>query len=130
MPLPNAVVDVLKGHRREVAKRRLASHDWTDLDLVFPSEVGRHLDPANLLKRWKRLWKDSGLDRAVKIHQLRHTTATWMHQQGVDLATIKTILRHTREETTQIYAHVQDHTRQAAAAKMSAAMEALGDGSS
>jgi site-specific recombinase XerD len=53
-----------------------------------------------------------------------------MHQQGVDLATIKTILRHTREETTNIYAHVQDDTRQAAAAKMSAVMEALGDGPS
>ena len=51
-----------------------------------------------------------------------------MHQQGVDMTTIKTILRHTCEETTNIYAHVQDATRQVAAAKMSDVMEALGDG--
>ncbi|MDO4778626.1 MAG: tyrosine recombinase XerC [Tissierellia bacterium] len=50
-----------------------------------------------------------GLD--IKIyspHKLRHTAATLMYKEGVDIRTLQKILGHTSVATTQIYTHVED----------------------
>lgn len=41
-------------------------------------------------------------------HKLRHTAATLMYREGVDIRTLQTILGHSSVATTQIYTHVVD----------------------
>lgn len=41
-------------------------------------------------------------------HKLRHTAATLMYKEGVDIRTLQKILGHTSVATTQIYTHVED----------------------
>lgn len=41
-------------------------------------------------------------------HKLRHTAATLMYREGVDIRTLQKVLGHTSVATTQIYTHVVD----------------------
>ena len=48
--------------------------------------------------------KKVGLDD-FRFHDLRHTAATWMVTEGIDLVTVKEILGHADIKTTMRYAH-------------------------
>ena len=51
----------------------------------------------------------SGLDgMGFSVHKLRHTAATLMYQNGVDVRVLKEVLGHENLDTTQIYTHVAD----------------------
>ena len=60
----------------------------------------------------------AGLDASqYSTHKLRHTAATLMLQNGVDVRTLQEVLGHEHLNTTQIYTHVDnDQLRTAAAA--------------
>lgn len=47
-----------------------------------------------------------GIKKEVTSHTLRHTYATHLLENGVDLLTIKNVMGHERIETTMIYLHV------------------------
>lgn len=50
---------------------------------------------------------ESGLgDMGFSVHKLRHTAATLMYQNGVDVRVLKEVLGHENLDTTQIYTHV------------------------
>ena len=44
----------------------------------------------------------------LSVHKLRHTAATLMYQNGVDVRTLKEVLGHQNLDTTMIYTHVVD----------------------
>lgn len=61
----------------------------------------------------------AGLDvNKISPHKLRHTAATLMLQQGVDVRTVQEVLGHERLDTTQIYTHVSNADLQLAANAM------------
>jgi len=64
----------------------------------------------------KKRLKAAGLDsEKYSAHKLRHTAATLMLKNGVDVRTLQEILGHEHLNTTQIYTHVDsDAMRQAA----------------
>ncbi len=46
----------------------------------------------------------------VRWHDLRHTTASWLINSGVDLFTVGAILGHSQTQSTSRYAHLADRT--------------------
>ena len=79
---------------------------------VFP---GRKLsEPRRRLHRlWKRLCKEAEL-KDVRIHDLRHTFASFGVNAGLNLPVIGKILGHSHTSTTERYAHLAgDPVRQA-----------------
>ena len=53
--------------------------------------------------------KSCGLDNmGLSVHKLRHTAATLMYQNGVDVRVLKDVLGHENLNTTQIYTHVSN----------------------
>lgn len=61
--------------------------------------------------------KDAKLTN-VRIHDLRHTCASWLINAGVDLYTVGRILGHASPQTTQRYAHLVTGTLKRAMAKL------------
>jgi integrase len=106
VPVPAFVLVALRGQRASVARQRLAAPAWDDQDLVFPTSVGTPKDRNNVSKEWLRLRAKAGLDD-VRLHDLRHSTATFLLAAGAPMKLVQEVLRHSRMQTTaDIYAHV------------------------
>ncbi|MFC8949943.1 tyrosine-type recombinase/integrase [Streptomyces rochei] len=106
--LPTECIHSLKKHQeRQDKERETAGPDWRDNSLVFTTPTGRPLDPANLTRRFRRFLNQAGL-RRIRFHDLRHSTATLLLEQGVDLVVIKELLGHAHIGVTAgVYAHVR-----------------------
>jgi site-specific recombinase XerD len=49
---------------------------------------------------------DAGIDKRVTLHLLRHSFATHLLEQKVDIRLIQVLLGHSKLETTSLYAQV------------------------
>jgi site-specific recombinase XerD len=56
----------------------------------------------------RRFAAASGVERKVTPHMLRHTAATLLLEDGVDLLFLQRLLGHQDISTTALYAHVAD----------------------
>ena len=64
----------------------------------------------------KRSLSAAGLDsERYSAHKLRHTAATLMLQNGVDVRTVQEVLGHEHLNTTQIYTHIENEGLRVAA---------------
>lgn len=74
--------------------------------LLVTTEEGAALRNSNWSYRvWKPAVEASGVGHA-RIHDLRHTYASWLLQQGLSLAEVGDLLGHVSSQTTQRYAHL------------------------
>jgi len=84
-----------------------AGPDWVDTGHVFATEVGRPLDPRNVLRFWHRLTERAGVGRH-RLHAARHTCATVLLEQGVALEVVSAVLGHASLAiTADVYARVR-----------------------
>ncbi|MFK0028408.1 site-specific integrase [Streptomyces xinghaiensis] len=106
--LPTECVNSPKTHReRQEEARRAAKAGWSDTGLVFTTLTGGPLEPATLTRSFSRLLNGAGL-RHIRFHDLRHSTATLLLEQGIDLVVIKELLGHAHIGVTAgVYAHVR-----------------------
>ena len=83
---------------------------------VVCSDIGGYTNMNNY-GAWWRSWRDAHGFSGLKFHELRHTQATQLLANGVDVKTVQTRLGHTDPALTlKWYAHsVEENDRQAAA---------------
>ncbi len=62
-----------------------------------------------------------------RFHDLRHTFASWLVMDGVDIYTVKDLLRHKSIEMTMRYAHLAPEHRKAAVERMAHLVETATD---
>ena len=76
----------------------------------------RRISTAAVHKLVKKHLAAAGLDSTqYSSHKLRHTAATLMLRNGVDVRTLQEVLGHDHLNTTQIYTHVDNENLRAAA---------------
>ena len=89
-----------------------------DDDKVFPCQS------RSSLNNWiKKLKKITGLGSKRALHQIRHTTATRLVDEGVEIRAIQAVLNHRSIKTTLKYAKALDETKAKAINSLSLAYE-------
>jgi len=113
-------VAALRRHRKaQLEERMRAANLWQDYDLVFASERGRPLDGNNFRTRaFARLLVKAQLP-PMRFHSLRHTAATVLLAEGLNVKVVSEMLGHADIVTTlRTYSHVLPGMGQAAADAM------------
>lgn len=93
----NAVIRKSQGMRDNSAKS----------NALFLSRRGTRISNRRVQQIVENALKACGLEnKGLSVHKLRHTAATLMYQNGVDVRVLKDVLGHENLNTTQIYTHV------------------------
>ena len=123
LALPTEYVHALEQHRdRQTAKRETAVVAWKEQSLVFPTRGGTPIDPGHL-REYLNARGDVPVVRHIRFHDLRHSCATLLLEQGVELVTIKELLGHAHIGiTADIYAHVRLRLQHDAVSRLSDAL--------
>ena len=106
----------------ELKKWKLACPP-SKLDLVFPNSQGRAMNHGNMLRRhfWPAI-KAAGCPK-IRFHDLRHTYASFLIEQGENIKYIQSQLGHSSPMVTlTIYAHLLNPVNQEAACRLEKAI--------
>jgi integrase/recombinase XerD len=90
--------------QREHLKAR--AHIVTASQALFVNPFGERLTTQGIADVIARLRRKAGIERHVTPHMLRHTVATLLLRNGVDIRVVQEFLGHTSIATTQRYTHV------------------------
>jgi integrase len=122
--LPDILVEVLREHRKAALELRikLGAGRLPDDALLFANFNGEPLQPSNVSSDWGDLAERIG-EPDVTFHALRHTHASQLIANGVDIVTISKRLGHAKPSVTlAIYAHMFHTDDSRAAAAINAAL--------
>lgn len=110
--LPDETIDLLRKLWAEQAKDRLRLGDlWEDNNLVFPRWNGRPMNPGNVNLELTAFCDRHGLPH-INPHLFRHSAASVLLSNGVDVLTVAGMLGHSDVSTTlDTYAHAIDEAR-------------------
>lgn len=119
--LPESVMDELKAYRKHWAKEKLKKGDqWIEQERewLFPAFNGKNLYPTSPSKRWHQLINSNGF-KYIRLHDLRHTSASLLIAQGVHAKIISERLGHSDISVTMnTYGHAFKSADRAAADKL------------
>lgn len=104
----------------------LAVLDMTKPEYLFTNGVGNPLRAQEYFQAWKpardRAVEHDGLTKKPRVHDLRHTCASWMIHANVPLPIIQQQLGHESIKTTvDRYGHLDTRNQQSAAMALDAA---------
>ena len=107
----NAYMDYIDPSETDEEKRRANGNrpNSVKTDALFLSKRGTRISNRRVQQIVEECFKSCGLDNmGLSVHKLRHTAATLMYQNGVDVRVLKDVLGHENLNTTQIYTHVSN----------------------
>jgi len=74
--------------------------------LFAGQEKGSHISSRSVQNVFQRAILKAGIEKPVSVHSLRHSFATHLLEQGIDIRYIQELLGHQSPNTTMIYTHV------------------------
>ena len=92
-------------------------------DYLFRQPGGDSRVPGTFTFRFKKILQEGDLPDNLNVHSLRHTNASMLIAQGVDVRTVAGLLGHAQPSTTlDIYRHTFDKNKKLAQQKLAEAM--------
>lgn len=80
---------------------------------LFEGPKGAKYSKSSVRKILNTALKNANIKKHIRVHDLRHSRATHLLENGVDIKLLKEILRHKKIETTERYTHLTTATLQA-----------------
>lgn len=124
VPLPQPTLERLRHHWKTHRHPR-----W-----VFPApgrsgirepEATRYLPISSVQKVFRQSLKEVGIQKDAHVHTLRHSYATHLLEEGVDIRMISEYLGHKSLESTLVYTHLTPLLKQGVAEKIRQVMDGL-----
>jgi site-specific recombinase XerD len=101
VPIDEGLLEALRDHYR-----RFRPTHW----LFHGKDPGSPLPNGTIQRAFKMALSESGVNKPAHVHTLRHSIATHMLENGLDLRSIQGFLGHSDAATTAIYTHLTDKT--------------------
>ena len=102
LPLTESILEVLRAVWKTHRSQR-----W-----LFPSRrVVTHMPDATARLAFNKARNECGFDDRFRPHSLRHSFATHMLAQGVDIRIIQILLGHSSMRSTEVYTHLTEPLR-------------------
>lgn len=116
LEMDSSTLNSLRTHKKEQnLARLLAGENWKDFDLVFPGVNGQPQNSHTDFNHWQKALAAAGLPNK-RLHDARHTCATILYDQGMDIETIRRFLGHASVLlTSRTYVHHSTRQMQGAA---------------
>ena len=123
--LSKEMCQLLKAWRKECEwdRQQTANETVSEDDYLFRQPNGKPMNPCTFTYRFKLILKANNLPLDLNVHSLRHTNASLLIAQGVDVRTVASLLGHAQASTTlDIYAHAFDKNKRKAQEKLGKAI--------
>jgi len=113
------MLNVLLDHRKfQNELMNKSGEKWQDNNLIFSKDDGSPIPPRRAQKYFKRAIGDAGLP-VIRFHDLRHTAASLMLNQGIPVLVVSKRLGHAKPSITlDIYGHLISVYQEEAASLM------------
>ena len=117
--LPSSVIEELKKYRVHWVQEKLKAKNWTETEheWLFHQRNGTYAHPSSATHWWNKFAKKLDI-KYIRLHDLRHTSASLLIAQGVHAKIISERLGHANIKITMdTYGHALRSADQAAADK-------------
>lgn len=122
IPLETALI-LLFQRELQRKQKEAAGRDYQDYDLVFCDAVGQPLHPRDFTRYFQKELEDSHI-RKLRFHDLRHTVAAMLLEDGKAINTVQEILGHYSPAFTAAqYGHVTTKMQQEATETLGQALK-------
>lgn len=113
--IPDETVALLKQYRAWQAERRLKmGSQWNDMGYLFTKSGGTPPDPHGISSWLNGFSKRHNLPH-INPHAFRHTAASILISEGVDIVTVSKMLGHANTSmTTDVYSHIIEESKRKA----------------
>lgn len=91
IPIPSSVIGILNNVKNKNG-------------IIFHDENMNYLKAKNVSYKWKKILKNCDIPHK-KFHSIRHTYASTLLKNGVDIQTVAELMGHSAIAITQIYLH-------------------------
>jgi integrase len=123
--LPSLAVEALRRHKAEQAEQRLArGPEYAFRGFVLADETGTPYHPDTMSHAFVRMLAKHRL-RRIRFHDLRHSHASQLLAQGINVKVVSERLGHSSASLTlDVYAHVLPNQQEEAARRVDSALRA------
>jgi integrase len=114
---------LLKTKNKQDEYKRLLGDGYENTDYIYVHDNGKPYRVNSVTEQFKTFLERNGLPK-IRLHDLRHTFASILYEEGVDLKAISEALGHSDLGTTnKIYTHRFDKTHKKTVSAMSEALK-------
>ena len=106
VPLPQHALDLLRGYWTTHRNPTWIFPNTRPPDVISMANAARPMNANGMQRAFKIAVVDSGIQKPATVHSLRHSWATHLLEEGVNLRLLQSYLGHTSLNYTARYTHL------------------------